>query len=396
MSLFDEKLSLYMSTELFSEYDILEEKLENLRLEFIDRFPPDQIMTMEIDEYIVGKKNDDNTESFCYWLETKLMELGKIKGGTTADKKFGVYFGSRKNDAERKYRTIPKWDKQLNPYKAFDCIKDEIVELLSVGVKSDYDAIDSNRISPMFKGKILSTYFPEKYLSIFSEDHLRYFMELLPIEYDTTSKYRIIDRQNLLIDFKNANTIMKDWSNIQFTKFLYTMYNPRDGKVNRSKQSAELIEFGYTGKIQKNKNQKQKKLNYEKINKEKTRVGQKGERIVFSYEKRVLREAGKNDLAKKVTIVSLKDDSLGYDVISYDFDGNEKFIEVKSTTSLPNKIDFYITHNELQVAREEEKYLIYLVYNVDSENPKIHVLDKSVLTEEYLEPINYRVQINVE
>jgi hypothetical protein len=124
-------------------------KLKKLRSEFVKRFNYDKIIDMSIEKYVVGHGRKD---TFCYWLETKLMELGKIKGGTTADKKFGVYF----NKVNNEYKTIPKWG--TNGFEAFEEVKRRIIELLDAEKNNGLQIIKANPISPMFKGKILSTY----------------------------------------------------------------------------------------------------------------------------------------------------------------------------------------------------------------------------------------------
>lgn len=395
MNAFKQVLNLYLETEFYSSYEEGLKGLELLRESFVKTFPIEEILEMDIDDYVVGKKNENGDESFCYWLETKLMELGKIKGGTTADKKFGVYYGQTKYDKRRKYRTIPKWDKELDPFRAFENIKNEIYSLLQSGELLDYDEINKNRISPMFKGKILSTYFPEDYLTIFSDKHLDYFMEVLPIKYNISEKIRLIDKQNILLDFKNNNSTLMEWSNDQFSRFLYTTYNPRNDEnqdYRSSKKLVEFIELDYLGK-KSEKKPKFGKQDYVEKGKRNQEIGLIGERIVFSNEINRLKNEGLRDLASKVDHVSLNDDSLGYDIQSFDIMGNEIHIEVKSTTALPNKVHFYITHNELIKARDKENHFIYLVYDVKSNNPKIHILDKSILNHDNLEPINYRINL---
>jgi hypothetical protein len=102
-------------------------KLERLRSEFVTRFNYNKIKNLSIDNYVVGHGKKD---TFCYWLETKLMELGKIKGGTTADKKFGVYFSKEYDE----YKTIPKWG--VNSFEAYKEIRRRILELLDAGKKT--------------------------------------------------------------------------------------------------------------------------------------------------------------------------------------------------------------------------------------------------------------------
>ncbi len=83
----DKGITQFINTRL-KEFNKKYEESENERIKFIQLFPKNHLMQMQLDDYIVGKGG----ESFCYWIETKLRELGSIKGGSTADKKFGLYF----------------------------------------------------------------------------------------------------------------------------------------------------------------------------------------------------------------------------------------------------------------------------------------------------------------
>jgi hypothetical protein len=195
-------------------------KLKKLRNDFVKRFNYEKIKELPIEKYVVGYGDKD---TFCYWIETKLMDLGKIKGGTTAEKKFGVYFNKKHN----KYITIPKWGK--NGLEAYEEIKKRIIELLDAGTKNDIQTIKKSPISPMFKGKILSTYFPEKYLNIFSDEHLDHYIAKLGIE-DPGLKDEI-DKREHLMSFKKSDSVMKDWSIYEFSDFLYNQIGrPIKGK----------------------------------------------------------------------------------------------------------------------------------------------------------------------
>ncbi|GAF76267.1 unnamed protein product, partial [marine sediment metagenome] len=79
-------------------------KDEKKRQECVSKFSLEKLRELPIERYVVGKP-----DSFCYWLETTLRGLGSIKGGSPADKKFGVYYGKTKHDSTIKYRFIGKW-----------------------------------------------------------------------------------------------------------------------------------------------------------------------------------------------------------------------------------------------------------------------------------------------
>lgn len=399
-----ESIDNFIYSNLFDEKNKEFEKLERLRQEFVNKFKPDMILRLEIDKYIVGKKDliNGGDDTFCYWLETKLMNLGKIKGGSTADKKFGLYYGKTKNEDEKKYRTINKWGN--NYQEAFVNIKSSIYDLLRDGKDEDFVKIHENKLSPMFKGKILSTYFPEKYISIFSEEHIDYFLNYLPIHFKYEKAKTIEMKKQLLLEFKQNDEKMKQWNNYMYMVFLYTYYSPKKKDNSGAEEKyqfnpkVDYIDFNYRGELESSKdaNGKNKKPDYEKEMKRKKHIGNLGENIVFNEQIRSLRKFGREDLAEKVRVVSKEDDSLGYDILSFDKHGNEVYIEVKSTVSSPNNINFIITDNEYKQALQKQNYIIYLVYEVETNNPKIHILDKNMLIWEYMKPIAYRVGIRTE
>lgn len=131
----------------YSFYVTKYEDLEVLRREFISNFPKNQLYNMDIDDYVVG----NGKKSFCYWLETKISELGSIKGGSTADKKFGVYF----NKEEGEYKTISKWDTDLDSNKAFLKIKQALSELLIASENDDTQMIQKTLFRQCLRTKFL-------------------------------------------------------------------------------------------------------------------------------------------------------------------------------------------------------------------------------------------------
>lgn len=115
-----------------------------------------------------------------------------------------------------------------------------------------------------------------------------------------------------------------------------------------------------------------KVVDFEAKNKRNAVTGSKGEELVLCDEKHYLKSIGRSDLADQVKRISIDNVSAGYDILSYDKDGNEKKIEVKTST-LPKstKFSFRISSNEKKVAEESTNYWIYLVFDVNSNSPKI-------------------------
>ena len=101
------------------------------------------------------------------------------------------------------------------------------------------------------------------------------------------------------------------------------------------------------------------------------RVGRAGEEHVYKYEYKKLMDYGREDLAEKI-VKQYEDLSFfpGYDIKSFNEDGEEIFIEVKSTVS-KGKDYFEISDNELLAAKSlEGSYFIYQVTDALA-NPKI-------------------------
>lgn len=61
-------------------------------------------------------------------------------------------------------------------------------------------------------------------------------------------------------------------------------------------------------------------------------LGEAGERLALEYEEFRLRSAGQKRLADRIEHVSsTQGDGLGYDILSFDVDGKERYVEVKTT-----------------------------------------------------------------
>ncbi|WP_245968299.1 DUF3883 domain-containing protein [Hephaestia caeni] len=81
-------------------------------------------------------------------------------------------------------------------------------------------------------------------------------------------------------------------------------------------------------------------------------LGRAGEERVLAHERASLLAAGRTDLAERIRWVSHVDgDGAGYDIRSFDTDGSDRLIEVKTTNGW-ERTPFHITRNELTVAEE--------------------------------------------
>jgi len=138
-------------------------------------------------------------------------------------------------------------------------------------------------------------------------------------------------------------------------------------------------------------------IDFETENRRNKKLGNQGELIVYHKEKKFLEENGKAELSEKVEHTSKKDDSAGYDILSFELDGSPKLIEVKTTSYKPKIVSFFISANEYDKAKVLKNYYIYIVFEAKTNNPTIwRIKDPFKLENKglFLLPSKYRVLIN--
>ena len=388
--------------------DILDgrKELYNKRTAFTKHFNTNKIAKMGIDDFVIGI----GEHNFCRRIERDLDGLGRIIGSTAF--KFGVYYGRTKEDPAYIYRNSNIWG--TTPQIAYSNIAPAIVKLINVGKNQDLNAIINSRISPMFKGKILSTYYPDRYLNVFSEKHLDYFLKSLDLDTSKSLKEDPVIKREILLEFKNNDPVMVNWSNDLFMVFLYVFYPKKPTKnpiqvvdvledyyepnfpSNPIGSEVTLNILPFIASIPRTNNQNNtSKPDYEKINRLNKKLGDRGEKVVLDFEMARLKNTVYEDQVERV---SLKSDSLGYDILSFEEDGKERYIEVKATRSKVGNANFFLTINEFKTAQEKENYYIYLVYDILSKEPKIWIIGNPFNPENNninLEPINFKVSIKV-
>ncbi|MBK9984478.1 MAG: hypothetical protein IPP15_19275 [Saprospiraceae bacterium] len=205
--------------------------LKELQKEFVDFFTTEKIKKMEVQDYVLGFDKPERGFNFCYGLETQLKGLGWMVGGTS--KKFGFWFGKLKPDVNKKYRYTKLFGN--SPKTALAVVKDLILDLLEAGKDTDLNRIDANKLSPMFKGKILSTYYPKRYLNIFAKEHLDHFLTFLDLSTPELKKRSEIWKREALLEYKKSDIVMKSWAMDIFSDFLYELF-PMPPKKSASKK----------------------------------------------------------------------------------------------------------------------------------------------------------------
>ena len=120
--------------ELLNKATAGEKFNDKLKEEFLQEWPLDRILTMSIDEYVIGKGQQN--KSLCYALEKgkyKNLFLG-ISGGSAS--KFGIYWNedtqSYKNQANK---IIPISELE----QRFNKLKRDLYQIIQIGSELDFD-----------------------------------------------------------------------------------------------------------------------------------------------------------------------------------------------------------------------------------------------------------------
>ena len=147
--------------ELLNKATAGEKFNDKLKEEFLQEWPLDRILTMSIDEYIIGKGQQN--KSLCYALEKgkyKNLFLG-ISGGSAS--KFGIYWNKKTNKyKDQANNEISELDQR------FSKLKSDLYEIIKEGIRFNFEnpIFDMKRSTNEFIGRSAMV---TKLLCIYSE-----------------------------------------------------------------------------------------------------------------------------------------------------------------------------------------------------------------------------------
>jgi hypothetical protein len=124
------------------------------------------------------------------------------------------------------------------------------------------------------------------------------------------------------------------------------------------------------------------------------KLGLEGELLVLAFEQSRLRQLGHHQLALKIVHTSvIQGDGAGYDIKSFNEDGSDRYIEVKSTNgSLAT--DFYMSPNEIKFSEHNaNNFYLYRVYDMRNESGQasFYIVEGDVQQCLNATPVNYKM-----
>jgi hypothetical protein len=122
-------------------------------------------------------------------------------------------------------------------------------------------------------------------------------------------------------------------------------------------------------------------------------LGLTGELLALRYEQFRLSRLGHERLADKVTHISVTEgDGAGFDILSFEPDGRERFVEVK-TTRFAKETPFFASRNEVDFASSHaSQFHLYRVFDF-KRSPRLFGLAGSLQERCHLDPISYRCSV---
>jgi hypothetical protein len=345
------------------------------RGDFLNAFPRLRLKHLRLDSYVIGLQSP----TFCSYVEVKTRPWAVIQGANAF--KFGIYFGRTKSHPEKIYRFSNKFG--ADQISAFRAVKAALLTLVGAAAHEtpDFAAIDANPLSQMFKAKILSLYFPERFLNVCSGEHL----EMLGQELGMEDGLLLSEYQHGLLRAKLTYARTTAWSNPKFMAFLYRTF------INTETPPSNPIE--------KLKTKIHRKVNFEDIHDQRNIIGKRAEHFALNWEKTRLRGAGLKHL---IHLIDDRTDrpGFGYDILSYTADNQPRYIEVKSVGKIDQGYRFFLSDNEHEISLSSEhsdSYYFYLVIFDGKRNPVdlIPVLANTLYPEAEMQPSSYTVRFAV-
>jgi hypothetical protein len=134
-------------------------------------------------------------------------------------------------------------------------------------------------------------------------------------------------------------------------------------------------------------------INYLEREARNSSLGRAGEEFVLEFERARLRSHGENTLAERIEHASRSyGDGLGFDIRSFEVDGRDRLIEVK-TTGYGKATPFFVSRNELRVSRAQAAaYHLYRVFQF-RRDPRLYSLAGALDQGFALDPIEFEARI---
>lgn len=189
--------------------------LRQLREEFVQRFPKEELTNLTLEQYALGHPR--SKESYCYWLERKTRYLGSILGGNVT--KFGVWYGDGEWHWIKTYKSAEE---------ALSRILGGLTALVAAVEEGPFDDLDKvgrehlGKFNYSLRCKPLNLYYPTEFLPVYTLNALTHFLKL----FDVKPEGEVIKRNRQLLDLLRSYPEFEGFDTHQMMSFLYETFPP--------------------------------------------------------------------------------------------------------------------------------------------------------------------------
>ena len=133
-----------------------------------------------------------------------------------------------------------------------------------------------------------------------------------------------------------------------------------------------------------------RKLDYAARDEANRKLGRAGEQWVIEFEQQRLTDMGSPELFQRLDwVADTQGDGAGFDILSFDDETNNRFIEVKTTNGSLGS-SFLVSHNELEFSKEVgEQFYLYRVFQF-RDGPRLFTLNGDLSQHVHLKPTDFR------
>lgn len=193
---------------------------ENMRLNFVSKYPIDTLHELSLEEYCLGT---GETGNFCWWIEKPLRELGMFFPGPKGAYSYGVFFSKEISDY-KKHGDFPET-------QSMEEALHEMLKTFQKALKSEngiLEALEKKYIDNRLLLKLLSIYKPNDYLPVFSNTHIKNIIAIFKIPVGSNSN--IIEKNQAILGFFNKMKEKKDITSVELMMLLYDNFNIAEGE----------------------------------------------------------------------------------------------------------------------------------------------------------------------
>jgi hypothetical protein len=167
-----------------------------------------------------------------------------------------------------------------------------------------------------------------------------------------------------IVDYLSQNLKIED----QFLIFSDKEISPKKWDLNFNRFIVEPPKVNFSSEPRAIYHKSPIKINYLEREQKNQKLGMLGEELVLEFERWHLRNQGKEKLADQIKWISKEEgDGAGFDILSRNLNGTDKFIEVK-TTKLAKETPIFFTKNELDFSVENSRnFHLYRVFNFEEQ-----------------------------